>query len=103
MIGQSTLLSFVPVRSVKQTASNQMTYVINIEDGGGKEFYLVPDGKLIGLSSNDQQAPQEFKVLKQALKKMDQLRPKYPPVCRIYALELTEFNNRRQLLQKPKP
>ena len=95
------MISFVADRSGKQTATNQMTYVINIEDGGGKEFYLAPNGKLIGLASNDSQEPQEFKAIKLALKKMDQLRPKYPPVCRIYAVERNEFNNRRQLLQKP--
>ena len=78
-----------------------MTYVINIEDGGGKEFYLAPDGQLIGLASNDSQEPQEFKAIKLALKKIDQLRPKYPPVCRIYAIERVEFNHRRMLLHKP--
>ncbi|MBD2703365.1 hypothetical protein IC229_22165 [Spirosoma sp. BT702] len=78
-----------------------MTYVINIEDGGGKEFYLASDGKLVGLSSTDKQEPQEFKAIKLAMKKMDQLRPKYPPVCRIYAVERVEFDNRRQLLQQP--
>ncbi|GAB4039316.1 hypothetical protein [Spirosoma gilvum] len=101
MISQSTMISFAMDRSGKQTSTNQMTYVINIEDGGGKEFYLAPDGKLIGLASKDSQEPQEFKAIKLALKKMDQLRPKYPPVCRIYAVERTEFNDRRQLLQKP--
>lgn len=101
MISQSTMISFATDRSGKQAVTNQMTYVINIEDGGGKEFYLAPDGKLIGLTSNDPQEPQEFKAIKLALKKMDQLRPKYPPVCRIYAVERVEFNDRRQLLQKP--
>lgn len=95
------MISFATDRSGKQTATNQMTYVINIEDGGGKEFYLVTGGELVGLSSTDQRGPQEFKTLKLALKKMDQLRPKYPPVCRIYALERGEFDNRRELLQKP--
>ena len=80
-----------------------MTYVINIEDGGGKEFYLAPDGKLIGLTAKDPQEPQEFKSLKLALKKRDQLRPKYPPVCKIYAVERVEFNDRRELLQKQQP
>ncbi|RZK76093.1 MAG: hypothetical protein EOO85_12240 [Pedobacter sp.] len=94
------MISFAADRSGKQTATNQMTYVINIEDGGGKEFYLVPNGKLIGLASNDSQEPQEFKAIKLALKKMDQLRLKYPPVCRIYVVERNEFNTRRQLLQK---
>lgn len=78
-----------------------MTYVISIEDGGGKEFYLTAEGKLIGMSSSDHQEPQEFKTLKMALKKIDQLRPKYPPVCRIYAVERVEFNDRRELLQRP--
>jgi hypothetical protein len=103
MISQATLISFATDRSGKQTATNQMTYVINIEDGGGKEFYLAPDGKLIGLASNDQQEPKEFRTIKLVLNKMDQLRPKYPPVCRIYAVERKEFNNRRALLQKQQP
>jgi hypothetical protein len=78
-----------------------MTYVINIEDGGGKEFFLTSEGKLIGLSDPGGVQPQEFKVLKQAIKKREELRPKYPPICRIYALEIGEFNNRRKLLQRP--
>ncbi len=101
MFSQSTMISFAMDRSRKQTATSHMIYVINIEDGGGKEFYLATDGKLVGLASNDVQEPQEFKAIKMALKKMDMLRPKYPPICRIYAIERIEFNNRRQLLQKP--
>ncbi len=46
--------------------------------------------------------PQEFRAIKLALKKMDQIRPKYPDTCRIYAVERNEFNGRRQLLQKAK-
>jgi|GEM_PF-2204871 len=95
------MISFAMDRSAKQTATIQMTYVINIEDGGGKEFYLAPDGRLIALATNDPQEPQEFKAIKLALKKIDQLRPKYPAVCRIYAVERVEFNDRRKLLQKP--
>ncbi|MVM33885.1 hypothetical protein GO755_27865 [Spirosoma sp. HMF4905] len=77
-----------------------MNYVINLEDGGGKEFFLSADGKLIGLTDPGNEQPQEFKILRQALKKREELRPKYPPICRIYALEIGEFNNRRQILQK---
>lgn len=77
-----------------------MTYVINIEDGGGKEFFLTTEGRLKGLSDSGSEQPQEFKTLKQALKKRDELRPKYPPICRIYALEKSEFNSRQALLQK---
>jgi len=94
------MISFAADRSAKQSTSIRMVYVINIEDGGGKEYFLSAEGNLVSLDSPDKQEPKEFKVLKLALKKMDQLRPKYPPVCRIYAVERNDFNTRRQLLQK---
>lgn len=94
------MISFAADRSAKPTTSMPMVYVINIEDGGGKEFFLSVEGKLVSLDSTDNQEPQEFKAIKLALKKMDQLRPNYPPVCRIYAVERNDFNSRRQLLQK---
>ena len=76
-----------------------MIYVINIEDGGGQEFFLTQESTLVNLSSNSQEEPQEYKSLKLALKKRNQLRPQYADNCRIYALERTEFSARRDRLK----
>ncbi|GAA4419344.1 hypothetical protein GCM10023187_53560 [Nibrella viscosa] len=78
-----------------------MNYVINLEDGGGQEFFLAADGSMCKLSLPGEQQPQEFKNYKLAAKKMEQLRDKYPATCELYVLEQNEFNNRRKILQKP--
>ncbi|GAA4459264.1 hypothetical protein GCM10023189_32670 [Nibrella saemangeumensis] len=81
--------------------SAPMIYVINLEDGGGQEFFLAADGSMCKLSLPGEQQPQEFKNYKLAAKKMEQLRDRYPATCQLYVLEQTEFNNRRKILQKP--
>lgn len=81
----------------------QMIYVINLEDGGGNEFFLTVGSGLVSLTSNGPEVPQEFKTSKLADKKIDQIRDKYPATCSIYVLEKTEFETRRkQLLPPPK-
>lgn len=101
-INMTTAITFAIDKEVKAGTSIQMIYVINLEDGGGQEFYVTSEEKLISLSLPNQPEPQEFRSLKLAMKRLDQLRPKYPATCRLYALERTEFNHRRELLQKPK-
>jgi hypothetical protein len=80
-----------------------MIYVINLEDGGGQEFFLTVGGGLITLSSTTEEQPQEFKTFKLAEKRMQQIRQKYPATCRIYALNKKEFDSRRTILQTPPP
>jgi hypothetical protein len=41
-----------------------MVYVINLEDGGGNEFFFTAEGGLIGLSSDGPEQPQEFRNYK---------------------------------------
>ncbi len=76
-----------------------MIYVINLEDGGGKEFFLVTGDRLIPLEDKGENKPTEFISIKLALKRMDKIRPNYPPVCRLYALERNEFDRRRNIVQ----
>lgn len=80
----------------------EMIYVVNLEDGGGKEFFATADGKLVAFSDQSEAEPQQFKTFKQARKKIDQMREKYPPTCRIFALELGEFEERRQEVKPSK-
>lgn len=85
----------------EQDRDKHMIYVINLEDGGGQEFFLTVGGRLINLSAAAEEQPQEFKTFKLVEKKIHQIREKYPATCRIYALDRKEFDNRRSLLQAP--
>lgn len=80
-----------------------MIYVINLEDGGGQEFFWTAEGELISLLDQSEGQPQEFKTYKLVERKIDQLREKYPDTCRIYTLERKEFDRRRSVLQTPPP
>jgi len=79
--------------------SGEMNYVINLEDGGGQEFFLTAAGKLVGLRAVSQDQPQEFKNYKLAAKKISQITEKYPPTCQLYVVERREFEARRKVLQ----
>ena len=111
MIYPLSLTGFVEVDGVspitfaddKQERDKHMIYVINLEDGGGQEFFLTVGGGLINLSTEADEQPQEFKTFKLVEKKIHQIREKYPATCRIYALDKKEFDNRRDLLQTPPP
>lgn len=76
-----------------------MIYVINLEDGGGEEFFFTVGGKCVKLKAVSDEQPQEFKTHKAAERKMDQYSEKYPAVCRLYPVELNEFKQRRIKLQ----
>lgn len=80
--------------------TGEMNYVINLEDGGGKEFFLSVAGGLIGLSSVVPEQPQEFKTYKLTARRIDQLKSRYPATCQLYAVERREFDNRRRMLQE---
>ena len=94
--------TFVPETDQNDWATEEMIFVINIEDGAGKEFYLTSSGSLVGIADQSTEEPQEFKTYKQVDKQLSVLSQKYPPTCRIYALELHEFNQRRQVLEGEK-
>jgi hypothetical protein len=96
-----TPLTFAPDLSDEDGDWTQMIYVINLEDGGGQEFYLATNGNLLSLSTPSDEEPQEFRSYKLVAKKMDQLRERYPASCHVYALERKEFDKRRLLLQTP--
>lgn len=85
----------------KQERDKHMIYVINLEDGGGQEFFLTVGGNLISLTTAGEEQPQEFKTYKLVEKKIHQIRDKYPATCRMYALDKKEFDNRKALLQTP--
>ena len=93
-------ITFADEKSDQEQDWKHMIYVINLEDGGGKEFFLTVGGGLIGLSSAGPEQPQEFKTYKLTAKRIDQLKPKYPATCQLYAVERREFDKRRQMLQE---
>jgi hypothetical protein len=76
-----------------------MSYVINIEDGGGQEFFQTASGRLVNLTTDSEEVPQEFSNYKLVSRKIDQIRDKYPASCHVYALEKSEFEERRRVLQ----
>ena len=94
-------VTFADDKPEQDRDSKHMIYVINLEDGGGQEFFLTLGGRLINLSSVAEEQPQEFKTFKLVEKKILQIREKYPATCRIYALDKKEFDSRRALLQTP--
>ena len=76
-----------------------MVYVVNLEDGGGQEFFLTTEGGLAVLSAG-QETAQEFKDQKAVSKKISELRPRYPASCQLYAVERGEFDQRRKALSE---
>lgn len=93
--------NFGPTTPIDWT-TGEMVFVINLEDGGGKEFYLSANGKFVGLTDENQAEPQAFKTHKQVQKQLDLLRQKYPASCQVYALDHREFEARQKvLLQNP--
>jgi hypothetical protein len=108
MIYPLSLRGYVEVQTAGYTTFDQtnpfddpegtdMNFVINIEDGGGKEFFLAQNGNLVSLLDTDQE-PQIFKTAKQVDKQMDLLRQKYSEACQVYGLEYAEFEARRKQL-----
>lgn len=75
-------------------ATLEMTHLIILEDGGGKEFFLNVDGKFVPIEDTAQE-PHTFKSYKQAVKKADSLRPQYAANCSVYTLEQRELDIRR--------
>jgi hypothetical protein len=75
-----------------------MIYVINLEDGAGKEFFVTADNQLIALTAETSEEPLKFKLIKLANKRINQLRPQYSAVCDLYWLELRDFEIRRKAL-----
>lgn len=77
----------------------EMIYVVNLEDGAGKEFFVTSDNRLIALTDETTDEPVQFKTIRLAKKRIDQLRPQYAAVCDLYWLELRDFESRRKALQ----
>jgi hypothetical protein len=100
-LGGVSPVTFATENSEQDRDWKHMTYVINLEDGGGQEFFLTAEGDLINLSTISEQQPQEFKTYKLVSRKIDQIREKYPASCQIYPLERREFDRRQSILQSP--
>lgn len=75
-------------------------YVINLEDGIGKEFFFSAGNRLIALAEKSEESPLTFKTAKQMIKRLDQLRPKYLRTCSLYGLHIQEFETRRKIVQE---
>lgn len=56
-----------------------MSYVINIEDGAGREYFIGENGTAIALDAKNAEKPMIFKTDKQIIKKRDALEAEYPP------------------------
>lgn len=76
-----------------------INFVINLDDGMGKEFYLTPNGNLVDLSDSDSSPPQTLQTDTEVVTLLRQLRGKYPASYRFYAVEFGEFQDRREARQ----
>ena len=94
-------ITFAPETIQNKWTAGEMVFIINLEDGGGKEFYLTQSGRFVGMADRNEEEPQPFKTLKQASKRVDQLRERYPETCRLYTTEQRDFEARRKILQTP--
>ena len=94
-------VTFVPEASVVDWSKGEMNFVINVKDGGGKEFLLTAQGTLVGLTEPNQGEPHIFKNHKQVTKQLDLLRQRYPKTCQVYGIEKREYEARRQVLLNP--
>lgn len=92
-------ITFAPDTQEDDQDWKHMIYVINLEDGGGQEFFYTVDGRLVNLATVSDEQPQEFKTHKLVEKKIDQIRERYPPICHLYPVERNEFDQRRSKLQ----
>jgi hypothetical protein len=93
-----SLITFAPNHIEQESGEIHMVYVINLEDGSGEEYFITLGGGLVGLSSRGIEQPQEFKTYQLTAKRIAQLKPNYPPICRLYAVERREFDKRRQTI-----
>ncbi|GAB2547159.1 hypothetical protein [Spirosoma aerophilum] len=103
MVGYVEVDSLSPVNFVPNTpqvdwTTGEMIFVINLEDGGGKEFYLNTTGSLVGLADQSDDEPHLFKTHKQVIKQLDLLRQKYPQTCKVYPVDYRDFEARRKSL-----
>ena len=76
-----------------------MKFVINIEDGIGQEYFWSLENRLVLLSGTGPEQPKIFPNAKEVAKQVGKLRPLYPPVCQIYALDWREFEARWAIIQ----
>jgi len=79
-----------------------MIYVINLEDGGGQEFYLNTEGAFTPLASSNPIPAQTFRSFGLMMKRLAQLRSSYSSSCQLYGVEQSEFEERRQVVRLPK-
>jgi hypothetical protein len=72
-----------------------LRYVVYMEDGNGQEFFLTEEQLLIALAENPSAKPFVVKTIFQVYEQLHRLRKLNPNICRFFALEYSEFNERR--------
>ena len=85
-----------------ETEIFSMAFVINLADGTGREFYISEANEAIPLDTQDDVPAQVLKTHKQVEKQLKNLKLQFPPTCTVYAIELREFEDRRQLFRNQK-
>ncbi|GAA4464798.1 hypothetical protein GCM10023189_44550 [Nibrella saemangeumensis] len=78
-----------------------MAYVITLEDGIGRDYYLSELGNMVPFDQPSEEEPKVLKTNKRVDKIIDELSATYPASCKLFAVERKEFEKRRQLLQNP--
>jgi hypothetical protein len=78
---------------------DDMAFVINLEDGVGKEFYIDIAGNPVPLEEEGQK-PLILKTHKQVEKQLKTLKTQFASNCQLYAVEQNEFEERQKQLRK---
>ncbi|RCR67076.1 MULTISPECIES: hypothetical protein [Larkinella] len=77
----------------------EMAFVINLADGTGREFYMTDSGAAVALDAPQGDEPMILRTDKLIEKNLINLKKKFPATCKLYAVELREFEHRRQNLR----
>lgn len=108
--GSSTLFPVKPTKSQAElsfdldfddSGCEKLTFVINLEDGGGHEFYLNEDNVLVCLTDVLPLKPKCI-LASELISQINQIRRDYPKSCFIYGLTLSEFHQRLSAVQQSK-
>ncbi len=78
-----------------------MSFVINLTDATGREFFFNEANDCIPLDSPRPDSPVILKNHNQVVKNLDSLRKRFSCSCKLYAVERREFEQRRKDQSSP--
>ena len=73
----------------------EIAYVVYLIDSIGEEFFITQEDEQVKVNTTDDQKPLIVKSLFQISAQLIRLRKKYTSNCRLFALEYSEFLERK--------